>query len=458
MRFLRVLGWLTVVITFSLTLVILASPTSYEIAGINTRVSVAARSSGGSVVAIPPLGEIRARTHAAPVGLNIEIEGVNQTVITKTLNNSRSSADYFRVVERDARKNARGFFFKLLLLAALGGLAGCLLLTRKRLPVIGAPLISIAVTGVLLLVVYAQFNVTAFTQPQISGPLASIPFLATSIEQQTNPIKALREDITIAAKNLKDFSAKIENWQPVELDKGAIRVLAVSDLHNNPTGFSLVERVSRDFKVDFIIDTGDITDLGTPLEASQLSQLNNLTVPYLYVPGNHDTPAIVQELAGLSRVEVLDHRQVQEKGLAVYGAADPMAASAQVEPLSDKDMANWSLKLERDFKALSTKPVILAVHDKRMAERLVGSVPVIINGHTHQAAIEQVDGTVLVNPGSTGAGGLRALQKEEPSAQIYTLSLIYFDGKSKQVVAIDSLQVTGLSGEFSLMRKLIRKP
>jgi Icc-related predicted phosphoesterase len=458
MKYLRNLAWLVLVTAASLALVFLASPSHYEIAGIKTRVSVSARSSGGSIIAIPPLGEIRAATHKLPVGLDISIEGVNQAVLTKTLNDSKTSAAYFRVVERDARAAAQGFSYKLLFLAVIGGLIGCLLLTRRRLPVFGSVLLSLMITGGLLIGIFNQFDPTAFSQPRVTGPLASIPFLATSIENQKNPLDTLREDITIAAKNLKDFSGKIEAWEPVRLNKGEIRVLAVADLHSNPTGFSLLKRVSRDFDVDFIIDTGDITDFGTPLEASQLSTLRSINVPYLYIPGNHDTSTIITELSAVPPVKVLDGRLVQEKGLTIYGAGDPVAKTARVEPLNDKEMKARAAALKKDFAALTPEPDILAVHDPRLAASLMRIVPVIFTGHTHEAAIEEKDGTVIINPGSTGASGLRFLEDTKESDQIYTLSIVYINSKTKRVTAIDSIQVTGLSGEFSLTRQLFKQP
>lgn len=455
MNVVRLLAWLLVIVLVSLALLVIASPSRYEIAGIKTRVSVSPRISGGSVIALPPLGEVRAETHSIPLGLNIDVEGINQARLEDVLNHSKTSRDYFKLVDKDARSSARHFAIRLLLLAALGGLIGCLWLTRKWQYLLAAALISVAIAGLLLFGIYAQFDPTAFTQPQITGPLGSIPFLTTSFEKQTNPLDTLREDITMAARNLRNFAAKVEAWKPIEPEKGAIRILAISDLHNNPTGISLVQRVSRDFKADFIIDMGDITDFGTPLEASLLSQLRDIKKPYLFVPGNHDKPAVLSELTGFPNIVVLDGRLVNEKGVTVYGIADPVSKMTQVEPLSDKEMDKLSMRLKRQFDSISPKPFILAVHDLRMGERLIGDVPVILSGHTHKAGIEERDKTVIINPGTTGASGLDLLKNSKMRDQVYTLDIIYLDQKSKKVVAVDSIQVKGLTGEFTLVRKLL---
>lgn len=457
MKVIRPIAWFLIIVVVSLTFTVLSSPARYEVAGIKTRISAFPRVGGGSVVALYPLGEIKARTHTLPMALNIDIEGVNQAVLEDLLDESKTGDDYLQVVERDARSVALSYALRLLLLAAIGGLVGCLLLTRKWRPVVAAPFIGMACIGVLFLGVYAQFDPTAFTHPQITGPLASVPFLVSSIENKTNPLDILQQDIVSAAKNLRSFAAKIESWQPIEPEKGAAKILVVSDIHNNPTGFSLVQKVARDFQVDFIIDAGDITDFGTPLEASLLSRFRKNNIPYLYTPGNHDTSAVLSELAGLPDVTILDKRLVQEKDIYIYGAGDPVSKTAQFEPLSDKDMVKWASRLQKDVDSLSPQPLILVVHDKRMAEKVIGDIPVIIYGHTHKAATEQVDGTLLINPGTTGASGLRALQEEKQAMQLYTLSIIYVNSKSKRVTAIDSIQVTGLSGEFSLTRELIQQ-
>lgn len=451
-----ILSWIAVTVITSLTLVVMASPSKYEIAGIKTRVSISPRVAGGSVIALPPLGEIRAQTHSIPVGLNIEVQGINQTNLEQALERSKNSREYFRMVDRDARSSARSLAVKLLALAAFGGLLGCLLLTRKWPYLLAAPLLTVALTGSILLGVYVQFDATAFAQPQITGPLGSVPFLTTSIEKGTNPLDTLREDITLTARNLKEFSAKVEAWQPVEPEKGTIRILSVSDIHNNPAGFSMVQRVSREFKVDFIIDTGDITDFGTPLEASLLTQIKGINKPYLYVPGNHDTAAILSEMSDIPNVVLLDSRSLDEKGISIYGVGDPLSKNALVNPVSDKEMDKLAQNLKDSVDSMKKKPDIVAVHDRRMAERIIGDVPLILSGHTHRAGIEQRDETVMINPGTTGASGLDLLKGKRSPDQIYTASIIYINSKTKELVAVDSIQVTGLTGEFMLTRKLIQ--
>ena len=46
-------------------------------------------------------------------------------------------------------------------------------------------------------------------------------------------------------------------------EESVVRVLHVSDIHNNPVAFDFMEQIINNFNVDFVIDTGDITDYGT---------------------------------------------------------------------------------------------------------------------------------------------------------------------------------------------------
>ncbi|KKM10241.1 hypothetical protein SY88_14315 [Clostridiales bacterium PH28_bin88] len=77
----------------------------------------------------------------------------------------------------------------------------------------------------------------------------------------------------------------------------------------------LVGRIVTLFPVDAIVDTGDLTDYGTPLEALLVKRLGSIAVPYLFVPGNHDSPAVIQELEQLPNVKVLQEDPVYIKGL-----------------------------------------------------------------------------------------------------------------------------------------------
>jgi predicted phosphodiesterase len=455
MRILRVTVWVVLVVLGALAAVTFLSPARYEVAGIEVETRVVPSWRAGTELALPPFGEVNARTHRVPLKLKVEVKGVDQPQLTEALNHSENGGGYFSLVEKDARTVARRFLLRLIALAGLGGLLASVAASRVWWKAAIAVLISVVVVAFLALGMYLQFDATAFAQPRLTGTLGSAPWVASALEKRLNPIETLREDVQIIARNMKTFASRVEEWQPVVPEKGTTRVLVVSDIHNNPAAFSLITRIVKDFRVDFVVDTGDITDFGTPIEASLLSQLRSFDRPYLYVPGNHDSPAVVSVMEDLPTVSVLDRQTIDINGVLVYGQADPRSRDSRVEPVSNAEMKKLATELERRLNQLPVEPLVVAVHDGRLAERVIGKVPIILRGHTHRAKVEKRAQSTVVDAGTTGATGIRLLQSEEPQKLNFTLSLLYIDPLEKKLIAVDSVEVTALEGDFVLKRNLI---
>src|SRR5687767_15987356 len=100
-------------------------------------------------------------------------------------------------------------------------------------------------------------------------------------------------------------------------DQDTFRVLHVSDIHNNPAAFPFLREVAQQFQVEFIIDTGDLTDFGSPLEATIGREIARLPFPYVIVLGNHDSPTVGTALAQLPNVTVLDGNPVTVGGVTL---------------------------------------------------------------------------------------------------------------------------------------------
>ena len=56
---------------------------------------------------------------------------------------------------------------------------------------------------------------------------------------------------------------------------------------------------------------------------------------------------------------------------------------------------------------------LVVVHNPRVARQLAPIYPLIITGHTHQQSIEFIDDAVILNPGSSGAAGMRGLYTDQ---------------------------------------------
>ena len=68
--------------------------------------------------------------------------------------------------------------------------------------------------------------------------------------------------------NVSQLYTTVSTLPVYEPAPGTTRVLHVSDLHLNPTGWQLIRTVVEQFDIDVVIDTGDITDWGSEPEAS----------------------------------------------------------------------------------------------------------------------------------------------------------------------------------------------
>src|SRR3546814_12008536 len=66
-----------------------------------------------------------------------------------------------------------------------------------------------------------------------------------------------------------------------------------------------------------------VTTFGLPLESRFGSLLQASPVPYIVVPGNHDSPANRAQLSQMEGITVLDGDSVTVGGVRILGIADP---------------------------------------------------------------------------------------------------------------------------------------
>lgn len=444
---------LIVAIIVSGSFAILFGHSSYDVDGLRLSFGIEPSAHGQTELAIPPFGEVTAATHKTPLRIRVAIERIYPHEISQVADKIDTSGKLVQKIETEGKKAFRQFIIRLLALAAIGGMLGAALSPRRRVyKGIAGVFVGVAFVGSLLWGTYSTFNVNAFKQPSYSGALTAAPWATEEIAKRLSDIKALKKEISTIAANVDSFYSKIDSWHPIKED--TIKVLHVSDIHNNPVALDLIKRVVKDFNVDLVIDTGDITDFGTPVETKLTSGISTLSVPYVFVPGNHESSATVTLMRHVKNAVVLDGKPVTVKGITILGFADPASTSTQVAPVNDAAMAAFRRTVKKELDSQSQKPLILAVHNPKAVKGLLGQVPIILVGHTHHAELTEKDGCVIDNAGTTGAAGLRTFQNE--SGVPYTLSLLHIDRSKKALVAIDSLAVTGSEMEFRLERNLIK--
>jgi hypothetical protein len=209
-------------------------------------------------------------------------------------------------------------------LGLAGGLAAVMVFpsrTRRRLARCG--LGGLLATVVLLGPALATYDLTAFREPRYDGALEYAPALIGDVRTGLDRLRTLREEMVRIGRNLDRAYAALAN--PVgELDgNGTVRVLHISDLHLNPAGFDLADRLADQFDVAAVVDTGDMGTWGLPQEPEVAANVGRFEVPYLFVKGNHDDADMVKAVAANHNARVLDGTGTVVSGIRFFGVADP---------------------------------------------------------------------------------------------------------------------------------------
>ena len=417
--------------------------TSYRWRGLVVELRLLPASQGATTLALTPLGEVRAATHRAPLALIASLQQIEIEEIQKAFRSSPTAQILAQDFEKTARADLRDFVLRQIFFAAAGGLAAPILLRNHRVRYyLGGPALGVLLVGATLASALTTFDGKAFNTPIYSGALKEAPWIIRFGTDAFTKIEALSTKLQTVAGNLNVLYGRIEavtdplNQMP---DPDAIRVLHISDIHNNPAAFGFVRKVAEQFHADVIVDTGDLTDFGSPLEGVTTQQIANLPYPYVYVAGNHDSLTTVGALSKLKNVTVLNGQTAEVKGLRMLGLPNPASARAGVGSVdtTPQELQDNAAKLLQDYQAAPDKPDIIAVHDPKQSVLLWGIAPLALCGHLHtpslttqsapplQSAAPNAIPTVVCNAGTTGAAGLRYFEGPDKTAP-FTCAVLTF--------------------------------
>lgn len=432
---------------------------SFRIDAFEAQLAIQVIDHGFTQVTIPPVGLIRAKTHAAPLKLNITLNNIDLDLLKKMFKDIPGQEALVNKVKGEFFKALGKFFLLILGLSLTGGAFGMLILWKKNLlDYLKGALTGLVVIGVLLANTYFTYDINRFQQPEYEGILKAAPWMIGFAEQGLVKVNTLGKQLQVMANNLYDLFERIDHLEPIGAVSGDLKILHVSDFHNNPVALDFIEQVTRSFQPDMIIDTGDITDFGSPLETQLINRLAQLKVPYLFIPGNHDSPTTIEDMRAVPNVTVIEKGLVEVKGLKILGLRDPASLTNNIQPPPGETIAKYIATLKEFLKDLPEKPDILAVHNPRIATKFMGRVPIILSGHTHHFTISGNGDSVYINAGTTGAAGLRGLQAKGETP--YSLVLLHFSKKAEEyrLLAVDVIRVSNLHKGFILERKFFSIP
>jgi predicted phosphodiesterase len=357
-------------------------------------------------------------------------------------------------LEHQAKVVTAEFLLRLLAVGVLGGAAAALVLPRRSLRQARWCALGGLLAGLALLVpALVTFDLGAFQTPEFTGTLEYAPALIGDVRTLPGRLDTLRQEMARIATNLDRAYAALGQPQP-QLDAGTVRLLHVSDLHLNPAGFDLAERLATQFQVDAVVDTGDMGTWGLPFERAVPQRVAAFHVPYLFVKGNHDNDQMVRAVAA-SGARVLDHQADEVAGIRFYGVGDPTFSPGEgyrtdaLEALKRRRSVQVAGELDR----LDPPADVLLVHDPALATYAMGHVATVLDGHLHRFGTRVEHDTRELTDATTGAAGPDGLRQHNPPP--YGAEVVYLDAATRRPIAIDQITVRSRQAEFSVRRLVL---
>jgi predicted phosphodiesterase len=310
-----------------------------------------------------------------------------------------------------------------------------------------------------LVVAGRTYRQDAFEDAHYTGSLARARQVIETLSEHSETFDEARSRYQIGARRVSGLLRLLAE-PTIDPRSDTVAILHVSDIHANPLGYEIVEELVEQFEVAAIVDTGDlasstldtgeISSLAGAVDRALVRRIEALDVPYLFVPGNHDSPSLRRALGEAANVTLLDRSTEQVAGIDIYGWADPTYST---EPIREAEKVEERLSYSDEIAIAVAKanPDVLAVHDERLAARSDGLVPVVLAGHTHARNFEVRDETLFLTVGSTGATGLTSLTVE--ADRFYEAEILYFDGDD--LAAVDYVTLRGLGEDFTLDRNTL---
>lgn len=403
---------------------------------------------GTTTLHLAPLGTIGLDTHDAPVALDLRVDELALEDAQRITRDPAVLDALEDDIARDARDAVWSLALRALLVAVAGGTLGALVAAPRWRPALLGAAVGFGIAGGVTAATAATFDAGALARPRYSGLLTIAPTAVGDVRAVVTRFGEYRAQLTELVGNVVTLYQTAQGLPVPGPPDDAIRVLHVSDIHLNPQAFDLIGRLTGPFRIDAVIDTGDITDWGTEPEGRLLERIGGLDVPYVWVRGNHDSAATQAAVAAQPRAVVLDGRSAVVAGLRIWGGGDPRYTPDKGRPTgreAERDSIEAFAPTVSAAVEAEPGPVdVVAVHDARAAVDLGDKVPLVLSGHTHEPRERRLGGTLVMVEGSTGGAGLRGLQAGAPEP--LTASVLYFDRGTRRLVAYDRITVAGFGG------------
>jgi predicted MPP superfamily phosphohydrolase len=450
--------------------VLLGAHTESDVGPFRADLSVSPSLHGDTQVIVPPLGSLRLDTHDGPAHLTVRLGALDPARTQALIDNPGAISQASQSAVTDVAHGIVRVGLQTMGVAVLAALGLAALVFRDMRRVAWSGGIALVVTAASLGAGAATFRPSAIQEPRYEGLLVNAPAVVGDAHRIANRYEEYTAQLQKIVGNVTQLYTTVSHLPLYEPETGTTRVLHVSDLHLNPTAWSVISTVVQQFDIDLVVDTGDITDWGSEPEASYVGAIGALGVPYVFIRGNHDSARTAAAVARQPNAVVLDNSVRDVAGLTIAGIGDPRftpdketspAGSGQSKQTIER-VIGVGEQLAGTIEGSGRAVDVALVHDPASAGALAGVCPLVLAGHIHHREVrtlEHSDGgmtTRLLVEGSTGGAGLRGLEGDKPLP--LELSVLYFDD-THALQAYDDIQVGGTGqSQVTLERHVIDKP
>ncbi|UUS31846.1 metallophosphoesterase [Streptomyces changanensis] len=447
-RAVRAVGLLAVVVAGAWLGLLVVGSVRTPVGPMDTSMTLRPSLTGGTKINVSPLGALELDSHTGPIRLDVDVDQLDPVRSQALVEHPERISGLQEEITGDVVDGTRELALRSCVAVVTGATALGLVVYRRPRRALAAGGLALALLAASGATAYATWNPKSVLEPRFSGLLSSAPAVVGNARSIVTEFDVYQKELARLVTNvtkLYDATSTLPTYQP---DPATIRVLHVSDIHLNPAAWHIVASLVEQYGIDLIIDSGDTMDHGSTAENVFLNPISNLGAPYVWVRGNHDSMDTQKYLSGLRNVHVLDGGQaVTVAGVRVAGVGDPQfTPDRTVVPAGDDAERDAGRRLADSLRAQTRAgtPVDVAVaHNPIAAHQTDGAVPLVLAGHVHRRVNEVLpNGTRLKIEGSTGGGGLRAVEKDEPE-RVHA-SVLYLDRDTRRLQAWDEITLGGL--------------
>lgn len=404
---------------------------------------------GKTLVNLPPLGEIEAKTHSYPLELVVRLDEVDIDQLDKW-SHSRLDEGIVTELKHEFREGVILSLLKALLWILLCYYFIWSWLSRSKRVGLISCVIAVLVTGIIVFDTVSTYDQSNFQSATYRGSLRYAPMVMRMIQTKARTVKDLQKQAqagiqTVASYYDADF---YNNGGDM---KNTFRVLVVSDMHLDLVGFQLEEDLANQYKTGLVINAGDVNNSGSLVEGKIVSLFLAKT-RQLFIPGNHDSRAVVDEIRKVKQVTVLDDDKVEVDKLKVYGLSDPASRGFDIGAPDDVALEQQKAaaeKLGRDLASGETTPNVVVLHSPVGQKEFADLTPLVVSGHTHVSSLFREGDTWYLNPGTIGDPPHTKNQTPHSAAILY-----YTESLPRRLIAIDMISFSG-DGRTELKRQIV---